>query len=69
MSVTLGVLAAAAAVFLLAAYLERRPKPDGELRWTPYIGIQMVALVVFMLACAHLITLATGTHFAGRFSG
>ena len=69
MAVTLGTLAAAALVFLLAAYMERRPKPDGELRWMPYIGIQMVALVVVILAIAHLVTLVTGTPFVGRFSG
>ena len=63
------MLVAAAVVFLLAAFMERRPKEDGALRWTPYVGIQMVALLAIILACAHLVTLLTGTHFAGRFSG
>ena len=69
MAMTLVGLAVAVAVFAGAAYLERRPKEDGKPRWTPYIGIQIVALVAIILACAHLVTLLAGTHFAGRFTG
>ncbi|MDD9902124.1 MAG: hypothetical protein OXT06_01015 [Rhodospirillaceae bacterium] len=69
MAMTLVGLALAVAIFAGAAYLERRPKEDGRPRWTPYIAIQMIALVGIVLACAHLVTLLTGTHFVGRFSG
>ena len=69
MTATLIALAVAVIVFLFAAYMERRPKVDGKLRWTPYIGIQMMALLAMIVALAHLVTLLSGTHFAGRFTG
>lgn len=69
MTATLAGLALAIVVFLLAAYMERRPKADGELRWTPYIGIQMAALLAVIVALAHLVSLLTGTPLVGRYSG
>lgn len=65
---TLLVLAAAAVLFSFAAWRERQPKEDGVIRWIPYTGIQFVALLIFILAAAHLVSLWTGTPLIGRFS-
>jgi hypothetical protein len=66
--VTLAVLAAAVAVFLFATYQGRRPRELGELRWIPYGGVQFVAILIIVLALAHIISLLTGQPLVGRFS-
>ncbi len=68
MALTLAGLAAAVILFLFATYMGRRPKVDGELRWIPYGGVQFVAILIIVLACAHLVTLLTGQQFIGRFA-
>ncbi len=66
---TLIALGAAAAVFVVALVLHRRPRELGEVALLPYGGIQFAALVVAVLMAAHLISLVTGTPLIGRFSG
>lgn len=68
MTATLVVLVAAVMAFTVALWRERRPKQDGVVRWVPYTGIQFVALLVAILAAAHLVSLWTGTPLVGRFS-
>lgn len=68
MLMTLAVLAAGVALFLFATYMGRRPKEDGELRWVPYGGVQFVAILIVILALAHVISLLTGQPLVGRFS-
>jgi hypothetical protein len=65
---TLLVLLVAAAVFAFALWRQRKPKEDGVIRYVPYTGIQFVALLVVILAAAHLVTLWTGTPLVGRMS-
>ena len=66
MAVTLAALAAAIALFLYATYKARQPKEDGKLRWIPYGGVQFVAILVIVVALAHMVTLLTGHPFVGR---
>ena len=68
MALTLAGLAAAVILFLLATYMGRRPKADDELRWIPYSGVQFVAILIIVLAGAHLVTLLTGQQLIGRFA-
>ncbi len=68
MVVTLAFLAGGAGLFALAGYLARRPRELGKLQWIPYNGVQFVALVIVILAIAHLISLLTGQPLEGRFS-
>ncbi len=68
MVMTLAVLAAGVALFLFATYMGRRPKEDGKLRWIPYGGVQFVAILIIILALAHVISLLTGQPLVGRFS-
>lgn len=65
---TAAALAAGVVLFLGATYMARRPKEDGELRWIPYGGLQFVAILVVILALAHIISLLTGQPLVGRFS-
>jgi hypothetical protein len=68
MTETLAVLAAGVALFLFATYMARRPREPGELRYIPYGGVQFVALLIVILALAHVISLLTGQPLVGRFS-
>ena len=60
--------ASAVLLFLVATYKARQPKEVGELRWIPYGGLQFVAILVIVLALAHIVSLLTGTPLIGRFS-
>ena len=66
LTVTLSVLAVAAAIFGYANYKSRRPPEPGGAPLIPYGGIQFVALVAMILMLAHLVTLLTGRPFTGR---
>lgn len=66
MATTLSALAFAATLFALATWRARQPREVGELRYIPWTGIQTVAVVIAIVALAHLITLLTGKPFAGR---
>ncbi|NKB59852.1 MAG: hypothetical protein GKS00_26375 [Alphaproteobacteria bacterium] len=68
MAATLAVLAAAVGLFLFATYKARQPHELGKLRWIPYGGIQFVAILIIVLALAHVISLLTGQPLVGRFS-
>ncbi|MEX0697334.1 MAG: hypothetical protein WEB85_05740 [Dongiaceae bacterium] len=68
LAVTLVVLALAAAVFALANWRSRRPRPPGEVSLVPWTGVQFLAAVAIVLMLAHLVTLATGRPFAGRYA-
>lgn len=63
---TLIILAAAAAVFAVATWQHRRPYVPGRVWAPPWLAIMSVTLVVIILMLAHLVTLWTGTPFAGR---
>ncbi len=60
MTVTLIVMASALAVMLLANFMGRRPTEFGKVRLFPYLGVQFIALVVFIVVAAHLKTLISG---------
>lgn len=66
LSLTLVVLAVALAVAVLANWRERRPRP-GNPSLVPYTAIQIVAIVVFVLMAAHLVSLLTGHQLTSRF--
>ncbi len=68
MTMTIAVLAAGIVLFLFASYKARQPKEVGELRWIPYGGVQFVAILVIILALAHIVSLLTGQPLVGRFS-
>lgn len=66
---TLAALVASLAVAGLAWHMQRRPRetldPPAPIPWTL---LQIVAIVVALAAVAHLISLATGQPFKGRFN-
>ena len=68
MIATLMVLVGAVALLGLATYMARQPKEVGELRYIPYGGVQFVAILIIVLALAHIISLLTGQPLVGRFS-
>jgi hypothetical protein len=43
-------------------------KPAHERLWPamPWLGVQFVAALIVLVLAAHLVTLATGRHFASR---
>jgi hypothetical protein len=65
--VTVAVLLAALAVAGFANWQERRPRPVGEPTLVPYTAVQIVAIVVFVLVAAHLVSLLTGHQLVSRF--
>lgn len=66
MAATLAALGFAAILFAFAGWRARRPREVGELRYIPWTGVQCVAVVIAIVALAHLITLLTGKPFVGR---
>jgi len=68
LAVTLVVLTLAAAVFGLANWRSRRPRPPGEVSLVPWTAVQFLAAVAILLMLAHLVTLMTGRPFAGRYA-
>lgn len=68
LSTTLTVLAASLALSALAWHMQRRPRetldPPLPIPWT---FLQMLSIVVALAAVAHLVSLATGQPFKGRF--
>lgn len=64
---TVTVLLAALALAVFANWQERRPRPVGDPPLVPYIAIQIVAIVVFVLMAAHLVSLLTGQQLTSRF--
>jgi hypothetical protein len=68
LSTTLTVLAASLALSALAWHMQRRPRetldPPLPIPWT---FLQMLSIVVALAAIAHLVSLATGQPFKGRF--
>ncbi|MDJ0949004.1 MAG: hypothetical protein QNJ94_08785 [Alphaproteobacteria bacterium] len=66
LTVTLIVLALAAALLAFSNYMSRCPTEPGKPRLIPYQGLQFVALIAIVLMLAHLVTLFTGEPFKGR---
>jgi hypothetical protein len=64
---TLVVAVVAAAVAGFANWRERRPHPVGEPPLVSYTAIQMLAIVVFILMAAHLVSLLTGHQVISRY--
>jgi len=63
---TLGIMAAAALVAGLANWRSRRPYVPGRPPLVPPGAVQFVALVVFFVMAAHLVSLLTGTPLEPR---
>lgn len=66
LEVTLAILGAALAVFIVATIRARRPYEPGKVRMIPLGAIQFAALVVVVLMLGHLVSLLTGTPLQGR---
>ena len=65
---TLLMLAAACAVFGTSLYFHEKPWEPGEGWRPPWLAIMFVAVLVVLLAIAHLVSIFTGTPLHGRFS-
>lgn len=65
---TLIVLALAAAAFAAANWHQRRERMPGDVTLIPHTMIQILAVVICLVMLAHLVTLATGHPFKGRFA-
>lgn len=63
---TLLLLALGVALALLCLWHQRRPRELGEVSWFPSTLLLGVALVMVVLAVAHLVTLLTGQPLVGR---
>lgn len=66
LTVTLILMAVAAAALGLATWAARREYVPGRPPLVPYGLIQFVALLAFLLLAGHVVTLVTGTPFVGR---
>ena len=64
--VTIALLIASLAIAAFSNYKTRQPYEPGRLPWIPYTALQFVAILVFVLMLAHLISLLTGTPLVGR---
>jgi hypothetical protein len=56
-------------LLLLAVWRARRPYLPGQLPLVPWTAVQYVALVVFILMTAHLVSIWSGHPLIGRRSG
>lgn len=65
-TITLAALAASAGIFAFATWKAGRPSDPLNVSLINYNYISLVAIVAFLLAIAHVITLLTGTPFRGR---
>lgn len=65
--VTLAVMAVALAALAFSTWQARRPTTPGRPWLVPMGLIQFVAILLFILMAAHLISLLTGHPFTGRF--
>jgi ABC-type branched-subunit amino acid transport system permease subunit len=63
---TLAIMAAAIGIFALALVVTRRPTEPGRPRMVPWVGVQMVCVLVAVFMLAHLVSLITGTPLIGR---
>jgi hypothetical protein len=66
LSWTLLLLALGLALAVLCLWHQQRPRELGEVSWFPATLLLGVALVMVVLAVAHLITLLTGHPLVGR---
>lgn len=65
-NVTASILAGALIVLAFSVWRERREYEPGNLPLIPYNILMFTAILVAILAIAHLITLITGKPFVGR---
>lgn len=65
--VTVSAIVAAVAVSGWIVVLERREPVPGEPRLFPTTPVLFLAIVVIVVALAHLVTLVTGSPHTGRF--
>lgn len=56
-------------LLVLSAWRARRPHVPGQLPLIPWTAVQYVALVVFILMLAHLVSIWSGHPLIGRRSG
>ena len=66
MTATLLLLLAALVTGGFCVWYERRPKEIGVVRMFPSTMILALAVIVVILALAHMVTLLTGVPFKGR---
>ncbi|NWH09083.1 MAG: hypothetical protein HXY22_10655 [Alphaproteobacteria bacterium] len=65
--ITLVALAASAGIFAFSTWKAGRPSDPLNISLINYNYISLLAIVAFLLAVAHVITLVTGTPFRGRW--
>jgi len=53
-------------LFATALIVTRRPAPPGKPRMVPWVGVQMVCILVTVFMVAHLVSIITGTPLLGR---
>lgn len=63
---TLLLLAASVGLIVLSRWGQRRPRETFEVPVVPWTAIQVMAVLLFILAAAHLVSLVTGQPFKGR---
>ncbi|MDA5193727.1 hypothetical protein [Govanella unica] len=64
--ITLILLTGALLLLAVSNIMSRRPSPIGRVWPVPYNALQFISLLVSIAMAAHLVTLLTGTPFAGR---
>lgn len=65
---TLALLAAGAATVALCRWYEGRPRELGQVRLLPSTALMAAAVVVCVVALAHLVTLLTGVPLKGTWT-
>jgi hypothetical protein len=53
-------------VFILATVIVRRPAELGKPRMTPWVGVQMMCVLMTVFSFTDLVSLMTGTPVVGR---
>ncbi|NQW09800.1 MAG: hypothetical protein HQ481_07995 [Alphaproteobacteria bacterium] len=66
MTWTLFLLAASVGLIALSRWGQRRPRETFEAPLIPWTTLQVMAVILFILLAAHLVSLVTGQPFKGR---
>lgn len=64
--ITLVVIGISLSLFTAAMLVTRRPATPGRPRMVPWVGVQMVCILVTVVMVAHLVSLITGAPLIGR---
>jgi hypothetical protein len=63
---TVVIMGLSLSLFATAMIVNRRPAMPGRPRMIPWVGVQMVCILVTVVMFAHLISLMTGHPLVGR---